>query len=153
MVLLVEETSLCCPYLPPLFSRLDARATCLSVCFFNALLVPWQLPHDVTIFGQHDTVSQTETAPFVCLGQIACSGLAPTGTGWAHGHDKIEQHLAVGAPLRNSLLDIVESQRSDPLSGVGVQVIVQRVYSLRSRDGARSQQRHTEGHAGSPGTW
>nr|XP_048308401.1 DNA repair-scaffolding protein isoform X3 [Myodes glareolus] len=85
--------------------------------------------------------------------QVACSGLATTGTGWAHGHGKIEQHLALGAPLRNSLLDIVESQRSDPLSGVGVQVVVQRVYSLRSRDGARSQQWHTEGHAGSPGTW
>ncbi|XP_049981062.1 DNA repair-scaffolding protein isoform X3 [Alexandromys fortis] len=85
--------------------------------------------------------------------QITCSGLATTGTGWTHGPDKTEQHLAVGAPLRDSLLDIVESQRADPWSGVGVQVVVQRVYSLRSRDGARSQQRHTEGHADSPGTW
>ncbi|XP_005370427.1 DNA repair-scaffolding protein [Microtus ochrogaster] len=85
--------------------------------------------------------------------QIACSDLATTGTGWTHGPDKTEQHLAVGAPLRDSLLDIVESQRADPWSGVGVQVVVQRVYSLRSRDGARSQQRHTEGHADSPGTW
>ncbi|CAO2630983.1 DNA repair-scaffolding protein [Lemmus lemmus] len=85
--------------------------------------------------------------------QIACSGLATTGTGWTHRHDKTEQHLVVGAPLRDSLLDIVESQRTDPWSGVRVQVVVQRVYSLLSRDGARSQQQHTEGHAESPGTW
>ncbi|XP_041533815.1 DNA repair-scaffolding protein isoform X4 [Microtus oregoni] len=85
--------------------------------------------------------------------QIACSGLATTGTGWTHRPDKTEQHLAIGAPLRDSLLDIVESQRADPWSGVWVQVVVQRVYSLRSRDGARSQQRHIEGHADSPGTW
>ncbi|XP_057620920.1 DNA repair-scaffolding protein isoform X1 [Chionomys nivalis] len=85
--------------------------------------------------------------------QIACNGLATTGTGWTHGPDKTEQHLAVGAPLRDSLLDIVESQRADPWSGVRVQVVVQRVYSLRSRDSARSQQRHTEGHTDSPGTW
>ncbi|XP_038202336.1 DNA repair-scaffolding protein isoform X2 [Arvicola amphibius] len=88
-----------------------------------------------------------------CRNQIACSGLATTGTGWTHGHEKTEQHLAVGAPLRDSLLDIVESQRSDPWSGVGVQVVVQRVYSLRSRDSARSQQWRTVGHADSPGTW
>ncbi|XP_075826800.1 DNA repair-scaffolding protein isoform X1 [Microtus pennsylvanicus] len=76
--------------------------------------------------------------------QIACSGLATTGTGWTHGP---------GAPLRDSLLDIAESQRADPWSGVRVQVVVQRVYSLRSRDCARSQQRHIEGHTDSPGTW
>ncbi|ERE75832.1 hypothetical protein H671_4g12329, partial [Cricetulus griseus] len=80
--------------------------------------------------------------------QIACSG-----TGWTHGHDKAEQHLAVGAPLRNSLLDIVESQRAGPWSGAGVRVVVQRVYSLPSRDGARSQQGHTVGHADSSGAW
>ncbi|XP_036052048.1 DNA repair-scaffolding protein isoform X2 [Onychomys torridus] len=84
--------------------------------------------------------------------QITCSGLA-TGTGWTHGHDKTEQHLAVDASLRDSLLDIVESQRAGPWSGVGVRVVVQRVYSLLSRDGARSQQGHTLGHADSPGAW
>ncbi|XP_051046936.1 DNA repair-scaffolding protein isoform X2 [Phodopus roborovskii] len=84
--------------------------------------------------------------------QVACSGLATTGTGWTHGHDKAEQH-PFGAPLRNSLLDIVEIQRASPWSGVGVQVVVQRVYSLLSRDGARSQQGHTVGHADSSGAW
>ncbi|XP_052595907.1 DNA repair-scaffolding protein isoform X1 [Peromyscus californicus insignis] len=85
--------------------------------------------------------------------QITCSGLTTTGTGWTHGHDKAELHLAVGAPLKDSLLDIVESQRAGPWSGVGVRVVVQRVYSLLSGDGARSQQGHTVGHEDSPGAW
>ncbi|XP_076404485.1 DNA repair-scaffolding protein isoform X8 [Peromyscus maniculatus bairdii] len=85
--------------------------------------------------------------------QITCSGLATTGTAWTHSHDKTEQHLAVCAPLRDSLLDIVESQRAGPWSGVGVRVVVQRVYSLLSGDGARSQQGHTVVHEDSPGAW
>ncbi|KAL1787269.1 DNA repair-scaffolding protein isoform X1 [Sigmodon hispidus] len=74
-----------------------------------------------------------------------------TGTGSTHGHDQAEQHLVVGAPLKDSLLDIV-GQRGGPWSAVGVRVVVQRVYSL-SRDGTRSQQEHTVGHAESLGAW
>lgn len=85
--------------------------------------------------------------------QTGYDTLATTGTDWTHGHDKAEQHLIVGAPLRDSLLDIVESQRAGPWSGVRVRVVVQRVYSLLSRDGARSQHRLTGEHAGSPGAW
>ncbi|XP_031219054.1 DNA repair-scaffolding protein isoform X3 [Mastomys coucha] len=84
--------------------------------------------------------------------QTVYDSLATPGAGWTHGHDKTEQHLTVGAPLRDSLLDIVESQRASR-SGVRVRVVVQRVYSLLSRDGARSQQRHTVGHADSSGAW
>ncbi|XP_052013826.1 DNA repair-scaffolding protein isoform X2 [Apodemus sylvaticus] len=85
--------------------------------------------------------------------QTVYNSLAIPGTGWTHGHDKAEQHLTVGAPLRDSLLDIVESQRAGLWSGVRVRVVVQRVYSLLSRDGARSQQGHTVGHDGSSGAW
>ncbi|XP_040607148.1 DNA repair-scaffolding protein isoform X3 [Mesocricetus auratus] len=99
------------------------------------------------MFRIEDTTSSSSRS------QIACSDPATTGTAWTHGNDKADQHLAVGAPLRNSLLDIVESQRAGPWSGVGVQVVVQRVYSLPSRDGARSQQGHTVGHADSSGAW
>ncbi|XP_076798617.1 DNA repair-scaffolding protein isoform X2 [Arvicanthis niloticus] len=85
--------------------------------------------------------------------QTVYDSLATTGTSWTDGHGKAEQHLTVGAPLRDSLLDIVESQRGGPWSGVRIRVVVQRVYSLLSRDGARSQQGHKVGHADSPGVW
>ncbi|XP_051006549.1 DNA repair-scaffolding protein [Acomys russatus] len=85
--------------------------------------------------------------------QMVCGGSATAGTGWTHGHDNAEHHLAAGAPLRDSLLDIVESQRAGPWSDIGVRVVVQRVYSLLRRDGARSQQGPLVGHADSSGAW
>lgn len=85
--------------------------------------------------------------------QMICGSLAATSTSLTHGHDKTEQHLVVGAPLRESLLDIVESQRAGLWSEIGVRVVVQRAYSLLSRDGARNQQGHRVGHADSPGAW
>lgn len=78
-------------------------------------------------------MSQTEIIPFVCLGQVRCSGLTAMGTHWTHGHKEAKQHYPAQAPLRDSLLDAVENQGATTLSGGGVRVVVQRVYSLPCR--------------------
>nr|XP_044999403.1 DNA repair-scaffolding protein isoform X3 [Jaculus jaculus] len=84
--------------------------------------------------------------------QIVCSGLPSMGTGWTHKYEEATQYPEVDAPLRDSLLDIVESQRAAPWSGVGVRVVVQRVYSLLGKDGTRAQQGHIMVHKNVPET-
>ncbi|XP_032325921.1 DNA repair-scaffolding protein isoform X3 [Camelus ferus] len=59
--------------------------------------------------------------------QVIGGGLSAEGTGEA------EQHVPTRAPLRDSLLDAVESQGAATWSGAGVRVVVQRVYSLPCR--------------------
>lgn len=112
---------------------------------------------DISLSRRNITLAQTfrikDITDNSSINQTTYDSLATPGTGWTHGHEKAEQHLIVAAPLRNSLLDIVESQRAGLWSGVRVQVVVQRVYSLLSRDGARSQQGHTVGHADASGAW
>nr|XP_040150015.1 DNA repair-scaffolding protein isoform X2 [Ictidomys tridecemlineatus] len=83
--------------------------------------------------------------------QVVYSDLATTGTDWTNRHEKAKQHFTAESPLRDSLLDVVESQGAAPWSGVGVQVVVQRVYSLPGRDGTGSQQDTSSGHADLPG--
>ncbi|XP_006170512.1 DNA repair-scaffolding protein isoform X3 [Tupaia chinensis] len=83
--------------------------------------------------------------------QGVCSGLATTGTSWTHRHKEANQHLPAGAALRDSLLDVVENQGATTWSGVGVQVVVQRVYSLLGRDSTRNQQGSSLGHTDLPG--
>ncbi|XP_040150015.2 DNA repair-scaffolding protein isoform X2 [Ictidomys tridecemlineatus] len=83
--------------------------------------------------------------------QVVYSDLATTGTEWTNRHEKAKQHFTAESPLRDSLLDVVESQGAAPWSGVWVQVVVQRVYSLPGRDGTGSQQDTSSGHADLPG--
>ncbi|KAM4824738.1 DNA repair-scaffolding protein isoform X1 [Urocitellus parryii] len=83
--------------------------------------------------------------------QVVYSDLATTGTECTNRHEKAKQHFIAESPLRDSLLDVVESQGAAPWSGVGVQVVVQRVYSLPGRDGTGSQQDTSSGHADLPG--
>uniref|UniRef100_A0A8C9PU71 Scaffold protein involved in DNA repair n=1 Tax=Spermophilus dauricus TaxID=99837 RepID=A0A8C9PU71_SPEDA len=83
--------------------------------------------------------------------QVVYSDLATTGTEWTNRHEKAKQHFTAESPFRDSLLDVVESQGAAPWSGVGVQVVVQRVYSLPGRDGTGSQQDTSSGHADLPG--
>lgn len=58
-----------------------------------------------------------------------CSLLTIMGTNRTHSHEEAKQHFSHQAPLRDSLLDAVESQGAAKWSGVGVPVVVQRVYS------------------------
>lgn len=81
--------------------------------------------------------------------QIVCSSLATMSTGCTQEREEATQHLAFGTPLRDSILDIVESQRAALWPRVQVQVVVQRVYSL-AREGARGQQSHAMGHTDPP---
>ncbi|XP_062936055.1 DNA repair-scaffolding protein isoform X2 [Cynocephalus volans] len=83
--------------------------------------------------------------------QVVRSGLATTVTGWTHGHEEAKRHLLASTPLRDSLLDVVESQGAARWSGVGVRVVVQRVYSLPGRERARGQQGSGSGHTDPPG--
>lgn len=76
--------------------------------------------------------------------------LATTGKDWTNGPKKAKQHFTAESPFSDSLLDVVESQGASPWSGVGVQVVVQRVYSLPGRDGTGSQQESSSGHADPP---
>ncbi|XP_034821932.1 DNA repair-scaffolding protein isoform X5 [Pan paniscus] len=84
--------------------------------------------------------------------QVVCSGVATTGTAWTHGHKEAKQRIPTGAPLRDSLLDVVESQGAASWPGAGVRVVVQRVYSLPSRDSTRGQQGASSGHTDPAGT-
>ncbi|KAK2503762.1 hypothetical protein MC885_017869 [Smutsia gigantea] len=62
--------------------------------------------------------------------QIMCSGLTTIETDCTHGHKEAKQPSPAQASLKDSLLDAAESQGSATWSGVGVQVVVQRVYCL-----------------------
>ncbi|XP_011929884.1 PREDICTED: DNA repair-scaffolding protein isoform X3 [Cercocebus atys] len=84
--------------------------------------------------------------------QVVCSGVATTGTASTHRHKEAKQHIPAGTPLRDSLLDVVESQGAASWPGAGVRVVVQRVYSLPSRDSTRGQQRASSGHTDPAGT-
>ncbi|XP_042828666.1 DNA repair-scaffolding protein isoform X3 [Panthera tigris] len=66
-------------------------------------------------------------------GQVMCSDLTTMRTGCTRGHEETKQCFPAQAPLRDSLLDAVESQGAAPGSGVKVRVVVQRVYSLPCR--------------------
>ncbi|XP_051700434.1 DNA repair-scaffolding protein isoform X2 [Oryctolagus cuniculus] len=83
--------------------------------------------------------------------QVMCSGVTPMGTGWTHEHEEAKQHLAAGAPPRDSLLDMVESQGASMWSGVVVRVVVQRVYTLHGRDSTWGQQGSSSGLIDLPG--
>ncbi|XP_054548253.1 DNA repair-scaffolding protein isoform X2 [Talpa occidentalis] len=65
--------------------------------------------------------------------QVMCSGLTIMGKDWTHRHREAKQHFPAQPPLRDSLLDAVEMQGAGTWSGVGVRVVVQRVYSLPYR--------------------
>ncbi|XP_053064281.1 DNA repair-scaffolding protein isoform X2 [Acinonyx jubatus] len=66
-------------------------------------------------------------------GQVMCSDLTTMRTECTRGHEETKQCFPTQAPLRDSLLDAVESQGAAPWSGVKVRVVVQRVYSLPCR--------------------
>ncbi|XP_045311341.1 DNA repair-scaffolding protein [Leopardus geoffroyi] len=66
-------------------------------------------------------------------GQVMCSDLTTMRTECTRGHEETKQCFPAQAPLRDSLLDAVESQGAAPWSGVKVRVVVQRVYSLPCR--------------------
>ncbi|XP_063524822.1 DNA repair-scaffolding protein isoform X4 [Pongo pygmaeus] len=87
----------------------------------------------------------------VCSG-VATTGTATTGTAWTHRHKEAKQRIPTGTPLRDSLLDVVESQGAASWPGTGVRVVVQRVYSLPSRDSTRGQQGASSGHTDPAGT-
>lgn len=78
-------------------------------------------------------MSQTKIVLFVCLGQVICSDLTTTEANWMHRHEQAKQHFSAQPSLRDSLLDAIESQGATTWSGVGVRVVVQRVYSLSYR--------------------
>ncbi|XP_030650872.1 DNA repair-scaffolding protein isoform X4 [Nomascus leucogenys] len=84
--------------------------------------------------------------------QVVRSGVATTGTAWTHGHKEAKQCIPTDTPLRDSLLDVVESQGAALWPGAGVRVVVQRVYSLPSRDSTRGQQGASSGHTDPAGT-
>lgn len=65
--------------------------------------------------------------------QVMCSDLTTMRTECTRGHEETKQCFPAQAPLRDSLLDAVESQGAAPGSGVKVRVVVQRVYSLPCR--------------------
>lgn len=74
---------------------------------------------------------KTKTVPCACLGQVPYRGLTTMETNWTHRHEEeAKQHLSAQSPLRGSFLDAVESQGAATWSGVGVPVVVQRLYSL-----------------------
>ncbi|XP_024598367.1 DNA repair-scaffolding protein isoform X4 [Neophocaena asiaeorientalis asiaeorientalis] len=74
--------------------------------------------------------SLTNNAP---ENQVMCGGHTTVGTDWTLRPEQAELGFPARAPLRDSLLDAVESQGVATWSGAGVRVVVQRVYSLRCR--------------------
>ncbi|XP_021573711.1 DNA repair-scaffolding protein-like [Carlito syrichta] len=78
--------------------------------------------------------------------QVVCSGAATMGTSMTHQHEEARQHIPTSTPLRDSLLDVVESQGAAPWLGAGVRVVVQRMYSLPGKDSTRGQQGCSSGH-------
>ncbi|KAM5298282.1 DNA repair-scaffolding protein [Ctenodactylus gundi] len=101
-----------------------------------------QLRRNITLAHMFRIKDITNNSPG---SQVVCGSLATTSTSQMHGHEDTRQHHTAGAPARDSLLDVVESQGATPWSGVGVQVVVQRVYLLPGRDNARGQQRSSSG--------
>ncbi|XP_036119805.1 DNA repair-scaffolding protein [Molossus molossus] len=92
----------------------------------------WDIPlprRNITLAQMFRFKSLTENSP---ESQVMCS-LTTVRTEWAHKHKEAKQHLSSPAPLRDSLLDTVESQGAATWSGVGVPVVVQRVYFLPCR--------------------
>ncbi|XP_029078898.1 DNA repair-scaffolding protein isoform X3 [Monodon monoceros] len=65
--------------------------------------------------------------------QVMCGGHTTVGTDWTLRPEQAELGFPARTPLRDSLLDAVESQGVATWSGAGVRVVVQRVYSLRCR--------------------
>nr|XP_008526184.1 PREDICTED: DNA repair-scaffolding protein isoform X4 [Equus przewalskii] len=93
----------------------------------------WDVPlprRNITLAQMFRFKSPTNNSP---ENQVRCSGLTAMGTHWTHGHKEAKQHYPAQAPLRDSLLDAVENQGATTLSGGGVRVVVQRVYSLPCR--------------------
>ncbi|XP_070337413.1 DNA repair-scaffolding protein isoform X10 [Equus asinus] len=93
----------------------------------------WDVPlprRNITLAQMFRFKSPTNNSP---ENQVMCSGLTAMGTHWTHGHKEAKQHYPAQAPLRDSLLDAVENQGATTLSGGGVRVVVQRVYSLPCR--------------------
>uniref|UniRef100_A0A8C0E919 DNA repair-scaffolding protein n=1 Tax=Balaenoptera musculus TaxID=9771 RepID=A0A8C0E919_BALMU len=70
---------------------------------------------------------------FKTFSSVMCGGHTTVGTDWTLKHEQAELGFPARAPLRDSLLDAVESQGVATWSGAGVRVVVQRVYSLRCR--------------------
>ncbi|XP_021528558.2 DNA repair-scaffolding protein isoform X3 [Aotus nancymaae] len=120
----------------------DSEKTCEAYC----LDIPFPR-RSISLAQMFLVKGLTNNSPEI---QVVCSGIATTGTAWTHGHKEAKQRIPIGAPLRDSLLDVVESQGAASWSGAGVRVVVQRVYSLPSRD--RCQQGASPGHTESTGT-
>lgn len=72
------------------------------------------------------------------------SDLATTGTDWTNRHEKAKQRFTAESPLRDSLLDVVESQELHMVR-TGVQVEVQRVHPLPGRGGIEASRRAAQG--------
>ncbi|XP_047579624.1 DNA repair-scaffolding protein isoform X5 [Lutra lutra] len=88
------------------------------------------LPRSITLAQRFRFRNLTNTSP---ESQVMYSGLTTRRTDCTHGHEEAKQCFPAQAPLRDSLLDAVESQGAAPWSGVGVRVVVQRVYCLPYR--------------------
>ncbi|XP_020946297.1 DNA repair-scaffolding protein isoform X3 [Sus scrofa] len=89
----------------------------------------WDTPlpkRSITLAQIYRFKSLTNNSP---ESQVMCGGRAD-GT---LRHEGPEQLFPTRAPLRDSLLDAVEGQGAATLPGVGVRVVVQRVYSLPFR--------------------
>ncbi|XP_078009556.1 DNA repair-scaffolding protein isoform X5 [Phascolarctos cinereus] len=72
--------------------------------------------------------------------QIMCTNVTTTKTGRPHDFQETKQDIPAQLSIRDSLLDVVESQGTARWKGVQVQVVVQRVYYLPIRDVSRYQQ-------------
>ncbi|XP_027452229.1 DNA repair-scaffolding protein isoform X2 [Zalophus californianus] len=88
------------------------------------------LPRSITLAQMFRFRNLTYKSP---ESQVMCSGLTTMWTDCTHGHEEAKQHFPAQALLRDSLLDAVESQGAATWSGVGVRVVVQRVYYLPCR--------------------
>lgn len=71
--------------------------------------------------------------------QVLCDSHTAVGTDQTLHPEQVEPCVPSQAPLRDSLLDAVESHGAAAWTGVGVRVVVQRVYSLP----CRGQQAHS----------
>ncbi|XP_057590351.1 DNA repair-scaffolding protein isoform X6 [Hippopotamus amphibius kiboko] len=93
----------------------------------------WNTPlprRSITLAQMFRFKSLTNNSP---ESQVMCGGRTAVGTDWTLRHEQAEPGFPAQAPMRDSLLDAVESQGAATWSGVGVRVVVQRVYSLRFR--------------------
>ncbi|XP_040117107.1 DNA repair-scaffolding protein [Oryx dammah] len=74
--------------------------------------------------------SLTDSSP---ESKVLCDSHTAVGTDWTLHSEQAEPCVPSRAPLRDSLLDAVESHGAAAWTGVGVRVVVQRVYSLPCR--------------------